>query len=60
MVFPVYEEGDAITCRYPLTIGLNKYLPVTDTERVYSANIVYNKCGRVLTVYQNQATTILI
>ena len=41
-----------------LQIDLNddakKYLPVTYTKRGYTANIVYNKCGRIFTLYQNQ------
>ena len=50
MLSPVHEEGDVITCRYPLTIGLKKYLTVTDNERGYSANIFYNKYGKILTI----------
>ena len=57
MVSTVHEEGDAITCRYLFTIILKKYLPVTDTKRGYGANVVYNKCGRIFTVYHTQATT---
>ena len=50
MVSPVRDEGDSITCRYLLTIILKKYLLVTDTEKGYGADIVYNKCVRIFTL----------